>query len=121
MAQKVQVMLVDDIDGGPADETVTFALDGVTYEIDLTKSHAAELRDAMASYVGAGRRVSGRSGSAGSGSRPQRSTRGRSTAGSGNDTGAIRAWAREQGIAVNDRGRLSSSLVEKYQAAHAED
>jgi hypothetical protein len=52
MAQKVQVLLVDDIDGGTADETVTFALDGVSYEIDLTSAHAAELRDALGTWVG---------------------------------------------------------------------
>jgi hypothetical protein len=116
MAQKVQVTLVDDIDGGPADETVTFAIDGISYEIDLTESHATALREALAAFVGAGRRVAGRS-TAGSAARAPRARAGRSV-GSGVDTGAIRAWARDQGIAVNDRGRLSASLVEKYQAAH---
>ena len=60
MAQKVQVLLVDDIDGGTADETVTFGLDGVTYEIDLTSGHASELRDAFAQWVGHARKVGGR-------------------------------------------------------------
>ena len=60
MAQKVQVLLVDDVDGGTADETVTFGLDGVTYEIDLTSAHAAELRDAFAHWVGHARKVGAR-------------------------------------------------------------
>ena len=63
MAQKVQVLLVDDIDGGTADETVTFGLDGVTYEIDLTAGHATELRDALAQWVGHARKVGGRTSS----------------------------------------------------------
>ena len=61
MAQKVQVLLVDDVDGGTADETVTFGLDGVTYEIDLTSDNAAKLRDALAPWVANGRKVSARS------------------------------------------------------------
>ena len=60
MAQKVQVVLVDDLDGGEADETVSFALDGVSYEIDLSSKNAAALRDAFATWVGHGRRVGGR-------------------------------------------------------------
>ena len=60
MAQKVQVVLVDDIDDGAADETITFSLDGVTYEIDLSSEHAAQMRNAIAPWVGAGRRVGGR-------------------------------------------------------------
>ena len=60
MAQKVQVLLVDDIDGGTADETVTFALDGVTYEIDLTAANASELRGAVANWVGHARRPGAR-------------------------------------------------------------
>lgn len=110
MAQKVQVLLVDDIDGGTADETVTFALDGVSYEIDLTTAHAAELRDAFATWVGHARKVGGRSaGSRGTGAaRPRRS----------NDAGAVRAWAKENGFEVSERGRISAEIREAYDAAH---
>ena len=64
MAQKVQVILVDDVDGGPADETVSFSLDGVSYEIDLSTKNAAAFRDSLAQYVGTARKVSARSGGA---------------------------------------------------------
>lgn len=110
MAQKVQVLLVDDIDGGSADETVTFALDGVSYEIDLTTAHAAELRDALATWVGHARKVGGRSAagrSAGT-TRPRRSS----------DAGAVRAWAKESGFEVSERGRISAEIREAYDAAH---
>ncbi|MFN8168463.1 MAG: Lsr2 family protein [Candidatus Nanopelagicales bacterium] len=112
MAQKVQVVLVDDLDGGPADETVTFSLDGVSYEIDLTHDNAAALRDALAPYVGHGRRVgaSRRTTSA-------RAPRSRAT-GPGNPA-EIREWAKAQGIAVNERGRISAELKAQYDAAHA--
>lgn len=111
MAQKVQVVLVDDLDGGPADETVTFSLDGVSYEIDLTHDNAAALRDALAPYVGHGRRI-------GSGRRPAtRAPRSRN-AGPGNPA-EIREWAKSQGIEVNERGRISADLKAKYDAAHA--
>lgn len=110
MAQKVQVLLVDDIDGGTADETVTFALDGVSYEIDLSNSHATELRDALGSWVGHARKVSsrGRTASTGSVSRPRRSS----------DAGDVRAWAKENGFEVSERGRISADIREAYAAAH---
>lgn len=111
MAQKVQVLLVDDIDGGTADETVTFALDGVSYEIDLTTEHATELRDALGTWVGHARKVGGRSSgsrSTGSGaSRPRRSS----------DATAVRAWAKENGYEVSERGRISAEIREAYDAA----
>lgn len=111
MAQKVQVLLVDDIDGGTADETVTFALDGVSYEIDLTTAHATELRDALATWVGHARKVAGRSAagrSSGTTTRPRRSS----------DAGAVRAWAKENGFEVSERGRISAEIREAYDAAH---
>src|SRR6476659_1610612 len=86
MAQKVQVVLVDDVDGGDASETVTFALDGVTYEIDLNEDNAAKLRDAFATWVGHGRRVSGRASSRAARPASRRST---PAAGGGDDTAAI--------------------------------
>ena len=110
MAQKVQVVLVDDVDGGSADETVAFALDGVTYEIDLTKKNAARLRDSFAPWVGAARKVSGPRG---------RRTAGRGRAGrGGSDASAIRAWAKESGVAVSERGRVSAEVRAQYEAAH---
>ena len=109
MAQKVQVVLVDDLDNGPADETVTFSLDGVSYEIDLSHDNAAKLRDVLAPYVGHGRRVGA----------PRRTAGKRSRAASGGNPAAVREWAKGQGIAVNERGRISADLQAKYDAAHA--
>jgi hypothetical protein len=109
MAQKVQVLLVDDIDGGTADETVTFALDGVSYEIDLTTQHAAELRDALGTWVGHARKVGGRRapGRASNGGAAHRST----------DAGAVREWAKSAGYTVSDRGRIPAEIREAYDAA----
>ncbi|GEL95727.1 histone-like nucleoid-structuring protein Lsr2 [Cellulomonas composti] len=108
MAQKVQVLLVDDLDGSTADETVTFALDGVTYEIDLTSAHAGELRDAFATWIGHGRKVGGRATSARVGSSARRRS---------SDAGAIREWAKSQGIEVSERGRISAEVRKAYDAA----
>ena len=106
MAQKVQIVLIDDLDGGAADETVLFGLDGQSYEIDLTKANAAKLRDALAVYVGSARKA-GRSGRSPS-RRPGR----------GGDTrvAEIRAWAKSQGLKVNERGRVPADIVAKYDA-----
>jgi hypothetical protein len=112
VAQKVQVILVDDLDGGAADETVTFALDGVSYEIDLSAKNAQELRDSFASWVGNARKVSSRTTSS---SRPAR--RGGRSSGSARAT-EIREWARENGYQVNDRGRISQEIQTAYDAAH---
>ena len=109
MAQRVQVMLIDDIDKSEGAETVTFGLDGVTYEIDLSAKNAAALRDALAPWVGHGRRVPGRSAGA---------SRGRKAPSAGNDTAAVREWARANGHQVSERGRLSSTVLEAYAAAH---
>lgn len=110
MAQRTQTVLVDDIDGGDADETVSFALDGVSYEIELSAKNAAALRGDLASWVGHGRRVSGRT----STSTARRSS-GRSA--SGTDTAAVREWARKNGHTVSDRGRISAKVTAAYQAA----
>jgi hypothetical protein len=113
MAQKVTVLLVDDIDGGTADETVSFSLDGVSYEIDLSDKNAAKLRDTFAQYVGQARRVGGR----GSGGRS--SGRGRARRGGGdNRTAEIREWARSNGHKVNERGRIPATVIEAYDKAH---
>ena len=116
MAQKVQVLLVDDLDGGEASETVSFALDGSSYEIDLSGKNAEELRDAFAKYVGAARKAaragsssSGRS--AGSGSSRRSSS---STAMDRDQAAAIRSWAKKQGLQVSDRGRIPATIIEQY-------
>jgi hypothetical protein len=112
MAQKVQVVLVDDLDGGTAEETVSFALDGVSYEIDLSSANAAQLRDAFASWVGNARRVGGRSRtSGGSGRRGSGAARA-----SGGESAAIREWARSNGFTVNERGRIPAEVKTAYDA-----
>lgn len=104
MARKTLVELIDDMDGGKADETVSFALDGVAYEIDLTTENAGELREAIGVWAGKARRVGGRR-------KPGAST-------PGEDTAAIRAWARENGHDVSERGRISADVRDAYNAAH---
>ncbi|QKV94175.1 Lsr2 family protein [Streptomyces sp. NA02950] len=111
MAQKVQVLLVDDLDGGEADETVTFALDGKSYEIDLTTANADRLRDALEPFTKGGRRTGGRT----SGGRGKA----RAAAGGSQDTAKIRAWAKENGYEVNDRGRVPATVREAYEKANA--
>lgn len=117
MAQKVEVTLVDDLDGGSADETLTFALDGVSYEIDLSKSNAKKFRDSLSTYASAARRVGGRSGARAGRARGRS---GRARAGSNGEVAPsdVRAWARSKGIEVNERGRISADLVAKYESAH---
>jgi hypothetical protein len=110
VAQKVQVLLVDDLDGGEADETVTFALDGKTYEIDLTTANADKLRGLLDPFVKGGRRTGGRA----SGGRGKA----RAAAGSNQDTAAIRAWAKENGYEVNERGRVPRKVLEAYEKAN---
>ena len=103
MATKITIALEDDLDGGPADETVRFAVGGTEYEIDLNKKHAAAFRKQLAPFVEHARR-------AGRGQRRPR------TASSRQRSGDIRAWAKEQGIAVSGRGRIPASVVEQYEA-----
>jgi hypothetical protein len=118
VAQKVQVMLVDDVDGGEAAETVGFGLDGVNYEIDLSGDNAAQLRNALSTWVGHARRVGGRSAPARK--RASRSGSGSGAgSGSGHDTAAIREWARQSGHKVSDRGRISAEVLAAYQEANA--
>ncbi|APU40998.1 MULTISPECIES: histone-like nucleoid-structuring protein Lsr2 [Streptomyces] len=109
MAQKVQVLLVDDLDGGEADETVTFALDGKTYEIDLTTANAEKLRGLLDPYTKGGRRTGGRATAA--------RAKGRAAATGNPDTAEIRAWAKENGYNVNDRGRVPAEIREAYEKA----
>ncbi|WP_410570461.1 histone-like nucleoid-structuring protein Lsr2 [Amycolatopsis sp. cmx-4-61] len=111
MAQKVSVETLDDIDGSPASHTVPFALDGVSYEIDLSDDNAAALREELAQFIAAARRVGGRK---------VRVATGQSTTASSTDrerSRAIRAWAGENGYEVSERGRLSSQIVSAYDEA----
>ncbi len=114
MARRTNVVLVDDLDESEARETLAFSLDGTSYEIDLNDKHAAQLRDAFAPWVGAARRA-GRAGAA-----PKRPGRPRAAA-SGSDrehTQEIREWGLQHGHKVSERGRLSRTLVEAFEAAH---
>jgi hypothetical protein len=106
MAQKITVALEDDLDGGPADETVRFGLGGTEYEIDLSTRNAAAFRQQLAPFVGHARRIG----------RGQRRRPGR-TVSSRERSADIRAWAKDQGITVSDRGRISASVAEQYDAA----
>lgn len=112
MAQKVSIQLVDDIDGTEADETISFGLDGASYEIDLNDANAAALREALSAYVGHARKLS---------ASPRRGRRGSSAAAAsagGPSAKEIREWARENGWEVPERGRVSSEVREAYDAAH---
>jgi hypothetical protein len=113
MAQKTFVQLIDDLDDGTADETVSFALDGTNYEIDLSSKNAQKLRDSMAEYVANARRT-GRPG----GSRAATSTR-RPRAGRGDreQTQAIRDWARKNGHKIGEKGRIPAHILEAYNAS----
>lgn len=117
MVQRVQVLLVDDLDGTDADETVTFGLDGVSYEIDLTAENAEALRNAFSTYVAHARRSGGRKiASARRSSGGSVATGGRK--GARPDLTEIRSWARENGYEVSDRGRISAAVMEAYEAAN---
>ena len=124
MAQKVTVDLVDDIDGGQADETVEFALDGVSYQIDLSSDNAAQLRDALSNFVAHARRSGGRKKkpgprrtAAGAGRAGGKGTTKSSTRGDREQNQAIRDWARKRGLEVSDRGRIPADIVDQYHKA----
>jgi Lsr2 len=112
MAQRTHVLLVDDIDGSAANETIAFGLDGAAYEIDLSAANADLLRKSLADYIARGRRPSGTRGVT------QRRTPKARAAASSVDAAAIRSWARDSGYDVNDRGRVPAQIVDAYQAAH---
>lgn len=107
MAKTVSVVIFDDIDGSERAETLTFALQGVTYEIDLGDKNRAKLEKAFAPYIEHGRRVT---------ARPRRS--GAPSVTSRVDRAAVRAWAREQGLTVSERGRISAEILHQYEAAN---
>ncbi|OKH95404.1 histone-like nucleoid-structuring protein Lsr2 [Streptomyces uncialis] len=106
MAKKIVTTITDDLDGKEADETVAFALDGKTYEIDLSNKNAKKLRAALAPFAEAGRKV-------GRGGKPKAASAGRN-----NDTAQIREWAKVNGYEVNDRGRVSATVREAYEKAN---
>lgn len=110
MAQKVQVTLIDDLDNGAADETVSFGLDGTRYEIDLSSANAKKLRSSLARYIDAARKDN-----------TARQVRrvGRKAAPVGPNVADVREWAKAEGIAVSDRGRISADVIVKFQEAHA--
>lgn len=108
--KKTEVILVDDIDGSSADRTITFAVNGVSFEIDLNEEHATELLEDFAKWESHARRVGGRTAA------PRRR---RAAASAPSEAAQIRAWAQEEGIEVSDRGRIPTPIVEKYHAAKA--
>ncbi|MFC5005361.1 Lsr2 family protein [Dactylosporangium cerinum] len=116
MARRVIQELIDDIDGKPADESVTFSLDGVQYEIDLSGKNAAALRAALAPYLAAGTKV-GRGGVVPSGFRGRSAQPAATGRGSRDQNRAIREWAQQQGIEVSERGRIKQDIIDRYQAA----
>jgi Lsr2 len=107
MAQRIQTLLIDDIDGGEAAGTVRFGLDGTQYEIDLSAAHGDELREALGQYLAHARRIGGTARGAARGRRD----------GAVVDTAKVREWARGQGIEVKDRGRVPAGVVEQYKTA----
>jgi hypothetical protein len=110
MAQKVQVMLLCDLDDGnvDAEETLQFSLGNTAYEVDVCAKHAQQIRDGLDPFVAQARKVS----AASAGRRRQR------TAGSRQETANIRSWAKDHGMPVNERGRIPANVVKEYEAAH---
>ncbi|NLT30722.1 MAG: Lsr2 family protein [Propionibacterium sp.] len=111
MVKRVHVSLEDDIDGSAGDETITFAIDNTTYEIDLSAANAAKLRDALALYIGHARKVTGKGARKPAASAPAAASTGPSAA-------EIRAWAIEAGHELSPRGRVPKEIREAYAAAH---
>ena len=109
MAQRIQTIFVDDLDGSEAAGTVRFGVDGADYEIDLSAAHARALAEALEKYIAAGRRVSS--------SPARRPGRSRRAPAAGPDSAAVRAWAKSHGIKVSDRGRIPTDVIAKFNAA----
>jgi hypothetical protein len=117
MARKTIVSLVDDLDGGQAAETVSFSLDGVTYDIDLSESNAGKLRAALAGFIPVARRTGGRARPGGT-PRPGGTARQTPTRTSSERSASIREWARANGYTVSNRGRIAEDVVTAYDKAH---
>ncbi|GAB3285475.1 histone-like nucleoid-structuring protein Lsr2 [Microbacterium lacusdiani] len=114
MAQKKHLILIDDVDGSPASETLRFGLDGVDFEVDLNETHAEALRESFAEWIGHARKVSGRKKVA-----ARRTVTSASTATSASSkTVKIREWARQNGYTVSDRGRIPVNVREAYEVAN---
>lgn len=108
MAQIREIRLIDDLSGDAADETIEFGLDGKRYEIDLATDNASKLREALASYVAAARRAA-------SSPRPRAISTGRGQGTVDREQNqAVRAWARQRGMSVSDRGRIPMSVLDAY-------
>jgi hypothetical protein len=115
MARQVITTLIDDLDGKPADRTVEFSLDGISYTIDLSEANAGKLRKALDPFIEAGTRL----GRGGSGRPPGRPSSGSGrTAGSRDENRLIREWAAENGHQISERGRIPQSVSNAYRAAH---
>jgi len=112
MAKQTTVTLIDDLDGSPADEQVEFAVDGKSYEIDLSAANSTRLRDALGPFISAARRSGGGRRSSGGGSATARPAADRE------QNQAIREWAQQQGMKISERGRIPSNVLEAYHAAH---
>ena len=112
MAQEVHVTLIDDLDGSDADDTIMFALDGTSYEIDLNAKNAAALRKALDKYLAAAR-----SANQPTGARRSRTTSRRPARRPDIDPKAVRAWAHEHGIEVSNRGRIPAHVLDQYRSA----
>jgi Lsr2 len=108
MAQRMQVIFEDDIDGSEAEGTVTFAFDGVGYEVDLSGKNRGKLLKALGPYIEAGRKVSARSSA----------RRTAAPAARRHDQSAVREWARAEGMTVSGRGRIPADVLARYEAAH---
>lgn len=109
MAQRT--VLIDDIDGGEASETLVFGLDGSSYEIDLNDENAAQLREDLADWIAHARQHSGARGRRGG----RRAAAAKVVTA---DNASIRSWAKSSGLAVSDRGRIPAEIIEAYNAAH---
>lgn len=111
MAQKTVITMTDDIDGSEATETVTFGIDGSSFEIDLNEAHAEDLREVLAPFMSVARRQGGRPAARSSAPAKPRS-------GGDVDPKAVRSWAEANGVSVNARGRLKAEVIEQYRAAN---
>ncbi len=108
MSKNVSVVVTDDLDGSGGAQTVAFGFDGVNYEIDLGEANRAKLEGAFAPFIAAGRKAS----------RTSRRRAGTRPGGVSADRAAVRAWAREAGLNVSERGRISADVMNQYEAAH---
>lgn len=113
MAQKTQVVLTDDVDGTEATQTITFAFQGVSYEIDLNDDHASALEESFSDWISSARRINEPRGG-----KTRRASAGASAPGGGRDLNDVRSWLRSNGHEVADRGRVSQALLEEYDKAH---